>query len=185
MKDSARYPIWFGRAWVFVHEHMKKNPGKEMSHAVLNVFTAKMVQRMFIDEDMVFQLIVISLGAQFIICVFFNLKLRWVNNRFQSQELCPTFLRQENGEKSITTVGEHDEDPGWGGMRLLEPPSRINIKEALAKKREAVEEAQKSQQKKAKQTMEKKRAAPIPKTKDWGYSFLFDTLFKYSSFDLR
>ena len=75
---------------------------------------------------------------------FFNLKLRWVNNRFQSQELCPTFLRQENGEKSITTVGEHDEDPGWGGMRLLEPPSRINIKEALAKKREAVEEAQKS-----------------------------------------
>lgn len=72
MKDSARYPIWFGRAWVFVHEHMKKNPRKEMSHAVLNVFTAKMVQRMFIDEDMVFQLIVISLGAQFIICVFFS-----------------------------------------------------------------------------------------------------------------
>lgn len=74
-------------------------------------------------------------------------------------------------------MGEHDEDPGWEGMRLLEPPSRINIKEALAKKREAVEEAKKSQQKKAKQTMEKKRAAPIQKNKDWGYLFLFDTWF--------
>lgn len=77
MKDSARYPIWFGKAWVFVHEHMKKNPGKEMSNAVLNAFTAKMVQRMFIDEDMVCQLIVISLGTQFlIIFVFFQLEVK-------------------------------------------------------------------------------------------------------------
>ena len=82
-------------------------------------------------------------------------------------------------------MSPHDEDPGWEGMRLLEPPSRVGIKEALAEKRQAVEDAKKSQPKRTKQTVEKKRAAPNPKNKDWGYLFFFDTRFKYSSSDLR
>ena len=106
MKESASYPIWFGRAWVFVHEHMKKNPEKHVSSAVLNAFAAKMVQHMFTDEDMVCQLAVISLwGTICDISVFwFNFKFTWVNNRLRSQLLYPTFTQQTHrrrGSKAL------------------------------------------------------------------------------------
>jgi len=47
MKDSASYPIWFGRAWVFVHELTETNPGVPPSSEALHSFAEVMIQQMF------------------------------------------------------------------------------------------------------------------------------------------
>lgn len=51
MKDSASYPLWFGRAWVFVHEKMEANPGSLPSTQTLHTFAEMMIERMFVDEE--------------------------------------------------------------------------------------------------------------------------------------
>lgn len=51
MKDSASYPIWFGRAWVFVHELTETNPGVPPSSEALHSFAEVMIQQMFVDEE--------------------------------------------------------------------------------------------------------------------------------------
>lgn len=74
--------------------------------------------------------------------------------------------QQENGDDGIVNVSPHEEDPGWPGMMLLEPPSRIRIKEALAEKRQALEDAKR--QKRQRSTLEEEKQQPLPtaQTKD-------------------
>ena len=51
MKDSASYPLWFGRAWVFIHETMEANTGSLPSTQTLHTFAEMMIERMFVDEE--------------------------------------------------------------------------------------------------------------------------------------
>lgn len=78
----------------------------------------------------------------------------------------PSLNQQETGDDGIVNVSPHEEDPGWPGMTLLEPPSRIRIKEALAEKRQTLEDAKRENRQRSMLEVEKQESLPMRQTKD-------------------